>query len=142
MDVVKVYIAKFVILVFALQMLNLSVCGGEGNDLQLGTNAHTIGELNQIDCLVEFVSEIILHFENSIKETGFHNSNENHSLVLKTHLTIKLFPHNFCIELPKISIITLYTIPLKEDCKSLFCKEVIPQPPNQVSLFARVGNLL
>lgn len=130
MHLIKAYIAKFVIVVFAFQILNLSVCGGEGNDLQYNANERPIGELNQIDCMVEFVSEIIFHFENAIKENGCHNSSESHSLLVKPHLSIKLFPHSFAVELPKLSTAALYTVPSKEAFSSLFCEEVIPHPPN------------
>ena len=130
MYLVKAYIAKFVVVVFALQILNLSVCGGEGNDLQYNANERPIGELNQIDCMVEFVSEIILHFENSIKENGCHNSSESHSLLVKPHLSINLFPHSFAVVLPKINTATQYTVPIKVAFSSLFCEEVIPHPPN------------
>lgn len=130
MYLAKAYITKFVIIVFAFQILNLSVCGGEGNDVQYTAGARPIGELNQIDCMVEFVSEIILHFENAIKENGCHNSSESHNLLVKPHLSIKLFPHSFVVELPKLNTAPLYTVATKEAIHSLFYDEVIPHPPN------------
>lgn len=134
MGVIKTYLTKFIVLALALQILNLSICGGEDVTTTLAENTSTIGEQNQIDCFYEFISEVILDYKNLVKEGGLHNNNSNHSLLVK-HLCLKLYPHNYNIKLYQFSSVrsTIYTY--KEHYKSLYCKEIIPQPPNSFMLF-------
>ncbi len=112
-------------------MLNLSVCGGEVNDIDRPVNSPVLGELNQIDCMIEFVSEIMLDQKNSFKENGVHNNNGNHSLVLK-HFHLKLFSENYVIKITRPLRSTVLRIPLKEEYNYLFLKEVIPRPPRSL----------
>ena len=109
-------------------MLNLSVCGGEVNDIDTAGSGHTLGELNQIDCMVEFVSEIMLDQKNSFKESGAHNNSGNHSLVLK-HFHLTLFSPGYAIKIPAPLCSSVLRVPLREEYNYLFLKEVIPHPP-------------
>jgi hypothetical protein len=127
---VKTYTIKFITLVLALQILNLSICGGDEDKYSITTYNNNIGESNQIDCLAEYVSEIVLRQLNAFPENGAHNSNSNHSLLLK-HIPLKVFPNNFSISIAKPVSISIIPIPLTEEYKYLFLKEVIPQPPRQ-----------
>lgn len=135
MGAIKTYFTKFIVLALALQILNLSICGGEDATTLLVENSNTIGEQNQIDCLYEFVSEVILDYKNIVKESGAHNNNGNHSLLIK-HLCFKLYPHNCTVKIPQFSPVRFSIYTYKEHYKSLYCKEVIPQPPNSLTLFA------
>lgn len=135
MGAIKTYLTKFIVLALALQILNLSICGGEDVTTLLVENNSTIGEQNQIDCLYEFVSEVILDYKNIVKEGGLHNNNSNHSLLIK-HLCLKLYPHSYSVKIPQFSPVGFSIYTYKEHYKSLYCKEIIPQPPNSHMLFA------
>jgi hypothetical protein len=127
---VKLYVSKFLLLVVALQILNLSVCGGEDDALSSGGNTKVLGEANQIDCLAEYVTEIMFDSKNTFQENGVHNNNGNHSLVLK-HVNLKMCPSYYdYILIANFSTALILSVPLKEDYRYLFSKKVIPEPPN------------
>lgn len=109
-------------------MLNLSVYG---RDFVSYTQKNTIGETNQIDSLLEYITEIILHHKDAFPENGTHNHPTRNSHQLK-HNNINL---NVLIsvrknpEINRYCDITSMHIPSKEDYKYLFEREVIPPPP-------------
>ena len=129
MKLARTYFVRFLVFVTALQILNLSVCGGEATNIRRVENARIIGESNQIDCMLEFVVEIMLDQKNSFQENGAHNNSGNHSLLLK-HLYPKFFPNDYALKIEKFDNFSVLPILFKETYNYLFLKEVIPQPPN------------
>lgn len=124
MKVTLSYLRNFIVLIAALQILNLSVCGGE--DINTAS-PQTIGEVNHIDCMVEYVSEIVLRCKNAIAENGMHNTTGNHSLTLK-HFLSKTVEQHFAIVIQKFTTPSVNIIPLKDDYFYLFSKEITKPP--------------
>ena len=114
------------LLVIAMQILNLSVYGMDSND---DLKDNTIGEYNQMDSLVEYVTEIILDYKNAFPENGAHNHHSGLSHQMK-HITIKMISFKKK-NAPQVSYCSTHSviIPSKEEYKNMFSREVIPPPP-------------
>ncbi|HWB25335.1 MAG TPA: hypothetical protein VG738_07635 [Chitinophagaceae bacterium] len=121
----RTYIQHFVTLVVALQILNLSVYEryNEQNNPR-----HTIGEPNQIDSMIEYVAEIILNHQNAFPENGAHNRQSNSSHTLK-HANFTLITFRKPSGIKRYGLISTINIPLKQEYKYLFAREIIPPPP-------------
>ncbi len=128
LNVARVYIRKLLLLIVAVQILNLSVYGGDFDQYYFTRHEHSIGDFNEIDSLIEYVTEVVLNYKDAFPENGAHNENTSHSLLLK-HISFKL------IETPQQQAVPTYQasvplfVPLKEDYKFLFFKEINPPPP-------------
>jgi len=121
----RTYLQRFVLLVVAAQILNLSVYG-RNNEIDITSN--TIGELNQIDSLVEYVSEIILDYKNAFPENGSHNHQSHTSHQLK-HAGFNLIAFRKNTEITYYRSASSVPILSKEEYKYLFAREIIPPPP-------------
>lgn len=125
---VKTYLLRFVLLIVAIQMLNLSVYA---RDFVPPAQSNAIGETNQIDSLIEYIAEVVLDYKNAFPENGTHNHQTRTSHQLK-HGNISI---NLLIgvrknaEIKRYCAITDIHIPSKEDYKSLFEREIVPPPP-------------
>jgi len=125
---VRTYLLRFVLLIVAVQILNLSVYA---RDFVPPAQNNAIGETNQIDSLIEYVAEVVLDYKNAFPENGAHNHQSHTSHQLK-HGNISF---NLLIGVRKSSEIKRYSaftnvhIPSKEDYKYLFEREIIPPPP-------------
>jgi len=117
---------KFLLLVLAIQILNLSVYGRECAD---AVEYGSIGEYNQMDSVVEYITEILLDYKDAFPENG-HNNRRAGMLHQFKHITIKMVSVRkkafiqsafFVINHPKPS--------LKNSYKYLFAGEITPQPP-------------
>ena len=128
LKIVRTYLLRFILLLVAVQILNLSVYA---HDFVSYAKGNTIGETNQIDSLIEYVAEVVLDYKNAFPENGTHNHQTRTSHQLK-HSNISF---NLLIGVRKSSEIKRYCaisnihIPSKEDYKYLFEREVIPPPP-------------
>jgi len=118
------YIRNFILLVASLQILNLSVCGGEDNYV---SNNGTIGEINHIDCLVEYVAEIVLSCKNAIVENGVHNTTGNHSLTLK-HFLSKTIAEPFSITIQPLPRTSISIVPQGDDYFYLYYSKITKPP--------------
>lgn len=54
---------KIIVFALALQVLNLSVHGGDWSHMPVNRTHFSIGAVNQVDCLVEFIYEDICHLK-------------------------------------------------------------------------------
>jgi len=120
------YLNRLIIFVAALQILNLSVCGGDA--VYSSDNTSAIGEINQIDCFVEYIAEEVLNYKDVIAENGLHNTSGNHSIIIK-HILSNKFQQGFSIVTPKITSLAIPAVPFKEAYTCLYCREIIPPPP-------------
>ncbi len=111
-----------------MQIINLSVYGADFEGGMPMQQQLQIGEVNQIDSLVEFVTEIILNHKNAFPENGSHNPNSKSSHQLK-HSSIKMIAISRHTEQPvyytSIKLPNLF----KEDYNKLILKEINPPPP-------------
>jgi hypothetical protein len=113
------------LLIVALQILNLSVYG---RDCQQDLKKNTIGELNEIDSLAEYVAEIILDHKNAFPENG-PNSHQSHTTHLMKHPGFNIITFRKNTEIKRYCVISPITIPTKEEYKYLFARKIIPPPP-------------
>jgi len=123
----RTYIIKFLLLVVAIQVLNLSVHGRDYNDdcLELST----IGDVNEMDSLTEYVAEVLLDQKNLFPENGHHNRRSGMPHQAK-HIVLKMvsIKRRSC-EQPFYITSSKVKIPTKVDYKYLFAREITPPPP-------------
>lgn len=123
MNTAKKYIIKFITLVVALQLLNLSIYAQDFKPLFI--NQET-SEVNISETITEFVSEQLLGFVNSFPEqTQHHKGFRFHKNI--SFKAITPLPTSVIIEIA-------YPLPkriasLKEHFSSLFNQEINPPPP-------------
>lgn len=128
MKKIRTYATRLVLLVIAIQVLNLSVYGGDFYSGGYAAIKNNIGEFNHIDSLIEYVSEIILDHKNAFPENGEHSRRSSSSHQMK-HICIKM------IEFKKTADLPLYTVSadmpqlLNEEYKNLVPSEINPPPP-------------
>jgi len=121
----RTYLLRFVLLVVAVQILNLSVFG---RDTVERAQNNTIGEVNQIDSMIEYVAEIILDYKNAFPENGAHNHQSHTSHQMK-HGSFNMISFRKNTEIKRFCNTISIPIPSKEDYKYLFAREINPPPP-------------
>jgi len=117
------YFQRFTLLLVAVQILNLSVYGKSfrENDITGGTN--------QIDSMVEFVTEIVLDHKNAFPENGPHNNHQSHTNHQLKYQGFNLINFRKSSEIKRYCVIITIPVPSKEDYKYLFAREINPPPP-------------
>jgi len=128
LKIVKTYLLRVLLLVVAVQILNLSVYAHEFVSYAKG---NTIGETNQIDSLIEYVAEVVLDYKNAFPENGTltHPTRTSHQLKHSNVSFNLLISVRKNTEIKRYCGITNIHIPSKEDYKYLFEREIIPPPP-------------
>lgn len=128
MKIIRTYCMKLIFFILALQILNLSVYGSEYTQRFIDKNGRTESAKNQIDCLAEYVAEVILDHRDAVPEhKGNHTKNDQK--VLKTQ--IQLFAQNntelraYKMQHPIIVKYSYYN----NQYDYLFYKEINPPPP-------------
>lgn len=123
----RLHISRFLVFILALQILNLSIYMQDYEPLK--AHRHTIGEVNEINSIVEYVAEIILQHKNAIPES--HQQNNDHTAMqVHKHAHVKmityddLIPKKVCFEPTRD-----YRHPLNEVYDFLFFREINPPPP-------------
>lgn len=120
---VKKYITRFITLVVALQLLNLSIYAQDFKPICTETG---LSETNITETIVEYVAENLLGHTNAIPEQSQHHKD----LHFHKHISFKAisFPNTFGmpeIEYPFSDI----AISLKESYSYLYKQEITPPPP-------------
>jgi len=105
----------------------MSVYDAFDNDTTFSSAQNTIGEVNQIDFLLEYVAEIILDHKNAFPENGMHN-HRSFSHQMK-HITIKLIDGGLHDEQPILCASADLPEILQVDYKQMILKEINPPPP-------------
>lgn len=128
MKSIRTYGIRFILFVLALQILNLSVYGSEYTQQFVDASGHSATAQNQIDCLAEYVAEVVLDHRNAMPEHKG-NHTKNNQKIIKTQ--IQLFAQNN-FEAPACKI--FYPVVVKyshynNQYNYLFCKEINPPPP-------------
>ena len=107
-----------------LQILNLSIYAHE---FVQSRAQHSIGNLNEINSVVEYIAEIVLDNTNALPE--FQKAGHK-DLQFHKHLSTKLLA---IIERQELKILVtpahIFSYPLNDDYSFLFCKEINPPPP-------------
>ncbi len=115
-------------LVIAVQILNLSVYGGDFDPNTGTAHQNKIGEFNQIDSLVEYVAEIVLDHKDAFPEDGNHNPHSRSSHQLK-HSIIKMVDFSRKTEMPFYCTSTDAPEASTNDYKKIILREINPPPP-------------
>jgi len=108
--------------------MNLSVYGADFDGGMPLQQPLQIGEQNQIDSLVEFVSEIMLNRKNAFPENGSHNPNSKSSHQLK-HSTIKMIDFRKNAEQTFVYGVAKMPDSFTINYSKLVPKEINPPPP-------------
>jgi hypothetical protein len=118
------HISKFFLSIVAVQIFNLSIYA-QFNPVQSG---NTMGEINTIDSVTEYIAEVILHHANAFPEfekSGTHKDQHTHK-----NFSIQLFND---LQKPLTSETWMsqksHTNSMSEDYQYLFFKEINPPPP-------------
>lgn len=108
----------------ALQILNLSIYAQDYNPI---TPCNTLYETNEINSVMEYVGEILLHHNNQFPEYP----NDGHKdLQFLKHFTLTVFSFpNLKMQHCNYANNINYTVPVNEDYYFLFYKEINPPPP-------------
>ncbi|ANI88612.1 hypothetical protein A9P82_04505 [Arachidicoccus ginsenosidimutans] len=120
---------KFIVLILALQVLNLSVYGCAYKEAVVTNKGNTIIQTNQIDCLAEYIVEEVLDYSNAFPEQ---NGNHTRNCVKVVKTQIQFFSEyqrieETCdIELP---VDTRKYAHYKNTYDYLYFKEINPPPP-------------
>ncbi|HVX52830.1 MAG TPA: hypothetical protein VHB48_21905 [Chitinophagaceae bacterium] len=127
MAVLRTLTLKVVLLVLAVQILNLSVYNLDGATRE---SRNTLGEPNQIDSMVEYVTEIVLDHHNAFPENGTHNNRQSHTQHQQLkHESIHMISFRKAEEILRYCSISSIPITSKQDYKYLFAREITPPPP-------------
>lgn len=119
-----------ILIVVAVQILNMSVYGGDFDQLYLASSHPTIGEYNEIDSFIEYFEEIILGHKDAFPENGAHNDGSAHNSIQIKHISVKLFNESIKVaEVPVYDNNVTHSTPRNEDYRFLFIKNIIPPPP-------------
>ena len=120
----RLHAAKFVTFIVMLQILNLSIYA---QDFEQAEPQHTIGNLNEINSVVEYIAEIVLDNTNALPE--FQKAGHK-DLQFHKHLTIKFLSVTERQDI-KIAAIPphVFVFAVTEDYNYLFCQEINPPPP-------------
>ena len=126
----KNYIFRFITLIVALQLLNLSIYAQDFKPLLL--NQETT-ETNISETITEFISEVILGYTNSFPEQSQHHKD----LHFHKHISFKaIAPLAPSVILEITYPISNRRTSLQEHFSSLFNQEINPPPPKNFKLKA------
>lgn len=128
MSRVRTYSIKFLFLIVALQILNLSVYGNAYVETVVLKNNKKKTQINQIDSLAEYIVEIVLKHTNAFPEQkGNHTKNENKSFKAPFKIITRI---NVVEEKEtKIASVTKPHSHYSNNYDYLFFKEINPPPP-------------
>lgn len=120
---VKIAFAKFITLIVALQILNVSIYAQDFDALQQN---NTFIYSNEINSVAEFVGEIILKHNNAFPE---YPDDGHKDMQFSKHIDLSVFSFNHFKAITKVDDYTEYLFPDKIDYNFLFFKEINPPPP-------------
>ncbi|NCI46236.1 hypothetical protein GWC94_06220 [Sediminibacterium sp. WSJ-3] len=123
MVVFRRYIVKFITLLLALQLLNLSIYGQGFTPIPVRADAP---EINISETVVEFVVEVILKHKNAIPEQ---DQQDGHDLQFHKHLSFEAidFRPYFLPGLPAVR--NNKPVALNPSYDYLYLREINPPPP-------------
>jgi hypothetical protein len=123
----RIHIAKLLTFIVALQILNLSIFMQDFDPLN--THPQTIGEINEINSIVEYVAEVVLDHENALPEYEQENT-EHKDLQSHKHMPIKLITFDELVtEITPPVFKRTFHYPLNDSRTFVLSKEITPPPP-------------
>jgi len=120
---VRSYITRFITLLVALQLLNLSIYAQDFKPIydEAGSD-----ETNITETIVEYVVEVILGHTNAIPEQSQHHKD----LHFHKHVSFKAISVSADYHLDHLQLnSSASTIPLLESYRYLYLQEINPPPP-------------
>lgn len=124
MKKLKLHISRFVILIVAIQLINLSIQAHPANEVML---SHSYEDNNRIDDAVEYVLEVLMAKKDAIPEDQ--NPKQDHSFHTKTIDFKLLILQNTAIE-PTFTMLELNKpFPNYKVYSYQFSTEINPPPP-------------
>jgi len=121
---IKNIVAKFLLLVVALQVLNFSM---DSIDFHPHKHRNTISDFNYLNSMVEYFDEIILGNKDAFPEYCKHNARESQNIKhfdvkICQQLTVKLIPLQYVKD-------NTYRRSRNEFFTLLIIREITPPPP-------------
>lgn len=115
----------FLIAIIAIQILNLSIDAVEFQPIE---TVITINDFNYFNSMTEYITEIIIGDKDAFPEFQKESSSSKSQIV--KHLSIKLSHQDTNSNIPSFTQESnAFIVPLGEDYKSCFLKEINPPPP-------------
>lgn len=123
---IKVYISRFILLLVALQLLNMSLYTPDFHSLSNHGDALPT-EVNLTESVTEYVVEVMLGHKNAIPEIS---NKHGHDLHFHKHISFKATDEMTAYQLPELpSGAAAVAVPLNETYSYLFLREINPPPP-------------
>lgn len=118
-------LTKGLIVLIAIQIINLSI---DGVDFQPMASKVVIADFNYLNSLTEYVSEIVLGHKDAFPEFQKESSSSKSQII--KHLSLKLFQHENLVNKTSYPVKgTSFIVPLTEDYKFCYFREINPPPP-------------
>lgn len=120
---IKIVFAKFITLIVALQILNVSIYA---QDIDMQQQKGILTYSNEINSITEYVGEILLKHSNAFPEYP----NDGHKdFQFCKHIDLNVFSFQHFKAEAASNAYTEYLFPHKIDYSFLFFKEINPPPP-------------
>ncbi len=121
----KQLLIHFLLIIMACQILNLSIANVDFLPIQ---SANSLGDFNNINSAVEYITEIVLGHKDAFPEFEAKGGSQHKSSLSLKH--IKLFqPVVVAISPLTYATILSFEYPLDEKYSFLFSKDITPPPP-------------
>lgn len=116
----KQHIIRFVTLLVALQLLNLSIYAQNFKPIFVDTSSE---QVNITETFTEFIVEVVLGHKNAIPEQKQHHN-------FHKHISFKAISLSTPYRLPELrQHSSICAVPIKESYCSLYLSEINPPPP-------------
>lgn len=128
----KYFFTKLIALILAIQIVNISIHGGDFNASPFVQSQTTIGMYNSIDCGFEFVLETIVlqHDSTLFPDQGLHNQSKKTHKISQFIDNIYITPNSIQIHKKEFVIIrNTFHKPSNDDFSSLYVTEKLSPPP-------------
>lgn len=124
---IKLHIARLLVFIVAMQILNLSIYMQDFEPIK--THHHTIGEVNEINSIVEYFAEVVLEHKGALPEYKQQN-NDHTALQVHKHAPVKMITFDD-LQPARVTFVEkrTYIHPLNEAYYFLFFREINPPPP-------------
>ncbi len=122
---VKKISIQLLVAIVAMQIINLSI---DAVEFQPIATTVTIEDFNYFNSITEYVSEIVMGNKDAFPEFQKESSSSKTQII--KHLSIKLFQQEgFTCRIPYTVKNEAFIVPLTEDYKYRFFREINPPPP-------------
>ena len=129
------YSTKAIVLILAIQMLNISVYSRSYEYYAKDENGHTIIEENQIDSFIEYVTEVVLDFRDAFPEDikslnlGHGGNYKTPHTVMKNVMVQLAVPVHYIAWGQNVSSPSTPKFSTYKDYSYQYSREINPPPP-------------